>query len=69
MSEHPQRILQRALLGEAVDCVEGAAVFVWNDERNYVAVNEAACRLVGVARDELVGMPVGELSPDGAAGD
>lgn len=67
MSEESQRILQWALLGEAVDGAEGTAVFVWNDERNYVAVNEAACRLVGVGRDELIGMPVGELSPGGAA--
>jgi hypothetical protein len=37
MSEGPQRILQRALLGEAIDCAEGTAVFVWNDERHYVA--------------------------------
>ena len=69
MSEEPQRILQRALLGEAVDCAEGTAVFVWNDERHYVAVNEVACRLVGVRRDELIGMPVGDMSPDRAAGD
>ena len=67
MSEESQRILQWALLGEAVDGAEGTAVFVWNDERHYVAVNEAACRLVGVGRDELIGMSVGELSPGGAS--
>jgi PAS domain-containing protein len=69
MPDESQRILQRALLGEAIDCVDGTAVFVWNDERRYVAVNEAACGLVGISRDELIGMPVGNLSPDGAAGD
>src|SRR5437588_5951733 len=63
------RILQRALLGEALDCASGTAVFVWNEERHYVAVNEEACRLVGLGRDELIGMPVGGLSPDQAAGD
>ena len=47
----------------------GAAVFVWNEERRYVAVNEEACRLVGLSREELIGMPVGDLSPDSAAGD
>jgi PAS domain S-box-containing protein len=67
VSEEPQRILQWALLGEAVDAAEGTAVFVWNDERHYVAVNEAACRLVGISREELTGMPVGHLSPGGAA--
>ena len=67
MSDEPQRILQRALLGEAIDAAEGTAVFVWNEERHDVAVNDAACRLVGLERDELIGMPVGELSPGGAA--
>ena len=62
-----QRLLQQALLGEALDCAHGVAVFVWNDERNYVAVNEEACRLVGVGRDQLIGVPVGALSTDGAA--
>jgi PAS domain S-box-containing protein len=32
-------------------------------------VNEGACRLTGLSRTELIGMPVGELSPDRAAGD
>ena len=60
------QILQRSLLGEAMDLVEGIAVFVWNEERHYVAVNEEACRLVGLDREALIGMPVGELSPDRA---
>jgi PAS domain-containing protein len=63
------QILQRSLLGEAVDLLDGVAVFVWNEERHYVAVNEEACRLVGVDRQTLIGMPVGELSPDRASGD
>ena len=63
------RILQRSLLGEAIDLLDGVAVFVWNEERHYVAVNEEACRLVGLQRDELIGMPVGDLSPDRATGD
>jgi PAS domain S-box-containing protein len=69
MADDARRILQRALLGEAVDCAVGTAVFVWNEERHYVAVNEEACRLVGLGREELIGMPVGGLSPDRAAGD
>ena len=63
------QILQRSLLGEAIDLVDGVAVFVWNEERHYVAVNEEACRLVGLGRDELIGMPVGDLSPDQARAD
>ena len=63
------QILQRSLLGEAIDLLDGAAVFVWNEERHYVAVNEEACRLVGLGREELIGMPVGDLSPDQARAD
>jgi PAS domain S-box-containing protein len=64
-----QQVLQQALLGEAFDFLEGIAVFVWNEERHYVAVNQEALRLVGMSREELIGMPVGELSPDRATGD
>jgi PAS domain S-box-containing protein len=64
-----QQLLQRTLLGEAVDLLEEAAVFVWNEERHYVAVNDFAARLVGLPREEILGMPVGELSPDHARGD
>ena len=61
------QILQQSLLGEAIDLLDGVAVFVWNEERHYVAVNEEACRLVGLDRQELIGMLVGDLSPDRAA--
>lgn len=67
MAQAAQQIIQRSLLGEAVDLLDGVAVFVWNEDRNYVAVNEEACRLVGLSRDQLIGMPVGELSPGKAA--
>jgi PAS domain S-box-containing protein len=62
-----QELPQQALLGEAADFLEGIAVFVWNEERRYVAVNQEACRLVGLTRDQLIGMPVGDLSPDHAS--
>jgi len=67
MAGESDRILQQALLGEAILGMEGAAVFVWNEERHYVAVNDEACRLVDLSRSELIGMPVGNLSPDRAA--
>ncbi|HVU79582.1 MAG TPA: PAS domain-containing protein [Gaiellaceae bacterium] len=67
MSAETEQLLQRSLLGEAIDFLEGVAVFVWNEERHYVAVNEAACALVGLSREELVGMRVGALSPNEAA--
>ena len=47
--------------------MDSAAVFVWNEERHYVAVNDEACRLVGLSRGELIGTPVGSLSPERAA--
>lgn len=69
MDPHAQELLHRSLLGEAIDQLEGVAVFVWNEERHYVAVNDYACRLVGLGRTELIGLPVGGLSPDDARGD
>jgi PAS domain S-box-containing protein len=62
-----QQLLQRSLLGEAIDLLEDVAVFVWNEERNYVAVNEAACKVAGLSREELIGMRVGALTPGDAA--
>jgi PAS domain S-box-containing protein len=64
-----QKLLHATILGEAIEHAAGAAVFVWNEERRYVAVNEEACQLTGLSREELIGMPVGDLSPDRAAGD
>jgi PAS domain-containing protein len=60
-------VTQLALLGEAVDCVGDVAVFVWDEDRHYVAVNQAACRLVGRTRDELLKMRVGDLTPNRAS--
>jgi PAS domain S-box-containing protein len=62
-----QQLLQQSLLGEALDFVEGVAIFVWNEERHYVAVNQEACRLTGLDRAELIGMAVGDMSPDRAS--
>jgi PAS domain S-box-containing protein len=60
-------ITQVALLGEAVECLHGVAVFVWDDDRNYVAVNDTACKLIGRTRQELLGMHVGDMTPDRAS--
>jgi PAS domain-containing protein len=70
MSSHADSgldLVQQALIGEAVDCLAGVAVFVWNEDRRYVAVNDEACTLVGRRREEILDMTVGELTPDGAA--
>ncbi|MGH3048871.1 MAG: PAS domain-containing protein [Gaiellaceae bacterium] len=58
-------LAQLALLGEAVARMPGVAVFVWDDDRNYVAVNDAACELTGRTSEQLLSMRVGELTPDG----
>ena len=55
-------LVQLALLGEAVTAADGVGVFVWDDDRRYVAVNDAACELVGVTREELLAMRVGDMT-------
>lgn len=66
MSAHLD-VTQLALLGEAVECLDGVAVFVWDDDRNYVAVNQAASVLLGRRRDEILGMKVGDMTPNRAS--
>jgi PAS domain-containing protein len=60
-------ISQLALLGEAVECLDDVAVFVWDEDRNYVAVNQAGCRLVGKTRAEMLQLKVGDLSENRAS--
>jgi hypothetical protein len=42
IDEASQRIVHRSLLGEAVEELRDVAVFVWDEHRHYVAVNDAA---------------------------
>ena len=58
--EASQRLVHRSLLGEAIETMAGVAVFVWDEHRHYVAVNDAACTMTGLSRSELIGMPVGD---------
>lgn len=60
------RLAQVALLGEATECMLDVAVFVWDEDRNYVAANDAACELIGRTREELLQMKVGDMTPDRA---
>jgi PAS domain S-box-containing protein len=60
-------LVQLMLLGEAVKTLDGAAVFVWDEDRHYVAVNDEACRITGLEREELLRMEVGALTQDGAS--
>jgi PAS domain S-box-containing protein len=54
-------MLQQTLLGEALDHAPWA-IFVFDEDRNYVAVNEAACELTGYTRKELLDQDVLRLS-------
>jgi PAS domain S-box-containing protein len=56
-------LIQATLLGEAVDHGP-AAVFVADENSRYVAVNEAACELLGYAREELLSMHVQDVADD-----
>jgi PAS domain S-box-containing protein len=49
------RILHQALLGEAI-MTGGSAVFVSDDVGRYLAVNDAAVRLLGYTREEFAGL-------------
>jgi PAS domain-containing protein len=52
-------LFQQTLLGDAVEHGD-VGVMVWNEERRYVAINRAACTILGVAREEMLGARVGD---------
>ena len=56
-------LIQASLLGEAVEHGP-AAVFVADEEGRYVAVNQAACALLGYSREELLSLHVTDLVED-----
>jgi PAS domain-containing protein len=60
-------VAQLALLGEAVDHLRDVAVFVWDEDRNYVAANQAAGELLGKKRHEILRMKVGDMTPNRAS--
>jgi len=56
-------LIQASLLGEAVEHGP-AAVFVADENGRYVAVNQAACTLVGYTREELLALHVADIASD-----
>ena len=56
-------LIQATLLGEAVENGP-VAVFVADENRRYVAVNQAACALVGYSREELLEKHVDDIATD-----
>jgi PAS domain S-box-containing protein len=54
-------LVQISLVGEAIEHGP-VAVFVFDDDLRYVAVNEYACRLLGYSREELLSLRAGTLS-------
>ena len=55
-------LLQQTLLGDAAEHAD-VALMAWNEELRYVAINEAACRMLGASRAELLGARVGDHNP------
>jgi PAS domain S-box-containing protein len=54
--------VQQTLLGDAAEHAD-VGILVWNEELRYVAVNQRACALLGVTREELLGRKVGGTLP------
>src|SRR5207245_10731039 len=50
-------LIQASLLGEAIEHGP-VAVFVADEHGNYVAVNQAACTMLGYTREELLALQV-----------
>jgi len=60
-------LIQASLLGEAAEHAP-FAVLVADEEGRYVAVNLAACLMLGYGRDELLGLTMADVARyDGAA--
>jgi PAS domain S-box-containing protein len=60
-------LIQASLLGDAIENGP-AAVFVADEHGQYVAVNLAACVLLGYAREELLGLRVADVAQYSEAG-
>lgn len=53
---HPE--IQASLIAEAL-LSASVGFLVWDEDRRYIAANDAACRILGCTRERLLGSPVG----------
>ena len=56
--------VQATLLAEAIQTAE-IGFLVWDDDRHYIAANEAACSLLGCTLEQLLGSEVGSRTAQG----
>ena len=61
-------LVQAGLLGEAIDRAPDA-VLVADESMRYLAVNQAACRLLGYTREELLTLRVSDVATSPGASD
>jgi PAS domain S-box-containing protein len=54
-------LIQTSLLGEAIENGP-SSVFVADEHGKYVAVNQAACSMLGYSREELLGLHVSDIA-------
>jgi len=57
-AEIQARLLSEAMLGARI------GFLVWDDDRRYIAVNDAACEILGTTREQILGQQVGGHSVD-----
>jgi PAS domain S-box-containing protein len=56
--------IQAQLIADALLSAD-VGFLVWDEDRRYIAVNDAACRLLGTTREDLLGRTVGDRTEDG----
>jgi len=55
--------IQQVLLGDALEWATDLGAFVLDEQGRYLAVNDAACKLVGLSREEILGLEIGTFNP------
>jgi PAS domain S-box-containing protein len=54
--------IQQVLLGDALEWATDFGAFVLDEHGRYIAVNDFACRLVGLSREEILGLEIGAFN-------